>query len=73
MSKIEGCALRNVGELPFVLEKGACQARLDDQVMLCFSGHESSDDYRHGYPNRRSNGRSVANKFKRKSVQITPE
>lgn len=46
VSKIDGCALRNVGELPFILEKGSCQARLDDQVMLCFSGHESSDDYR---------------------------
>ena len=49
MSKIEDCALKPVGELPFILEKGACQARLDDKVMLCFSGHESSDDYRDGY------------------------
>ena len=44
VSKIEDCALKPVAELPFILEKGACQARLDDQVMLCFSGHESSDD-----------------------------
>ena len=52
MSIIKDCALKPVGELPFVLEKGACQARLDDKVMLCFSGHESSDDNRDGYSDR---------------------
>ena len=44
MSIIEDCTLKNVATLPFVLQKGACQARLYDQVMLCFSGHENTDD-----------------------------
>merc|ERR1712168_464001 len=44
VSIINNCALEKVATMPFPLQKGACQARLDDQVLLCFSDHESDDD-----------------------------
>lgn len=44
MSLIKDCALELVATMPFQLQKGACQARLDDQVLLCFSDHESSSE-----------------------------
>ena len=39
---INNCALEYVATMPFQLQKGACQARLDNQVLLCFSDHEVS-------------------------------
>jgi len=44
VSLIKDCALELVATMPFQLQKGACQARLDDQVLLCFSDHESSSE-----------------------------
>ena len=73
MSKIEDCALKPVGELPFVLEKGACQARLDDKVMLCFSGHESSDDYRDGYSDRGTKNRILFQASMITEMKTVPE
>ena len=43
MSLIKDCALEFVATMPFQLQKGACQARLEDQVLLCFSDHEASE------------------------------
>lgn len=43
MSFIKNCALEFVASMPFQLQKGACQARLDDQVLLCFSDHENNN------------------------------
>ena len=42
VSVINNCALEYVATMPFQLQKGACQARLDNQVLLCFSDHEVS-------------------------------
>ena len=48
VSLIKDCALEFVATMPFQLQKGACQARLDDQVLLCFSDHESSSEFEDG-------------------------
>ena len=44
MSLIRDCALQYAATMPFQLQKGACQARLDNQVLLCFSDHETSSE-----------------------------
>ena len=39
VSKIRGCGLERVSTLPFDFD-GACQARIRNQILLCFSAYE---------------------------------
>ena len=45
ISRIDGCRLRRIGDLPFDHYKGACTAVNDNLIYLCFQdGSDSSGD-----------------------------
>ena len=46
VSRVQNCGLEHVDELPFNFINAACQARLQNQVLLCFSDDAPKDCWR---------------------------
>ena len=50
ISRIDGCRLRRIGDLPFDHEYGTCTTVIHDMIFLCFhAGSESADHKRCRY------------------------